>query len=66
MEKTYTISCDFEITIKGVYAVCNMWEEDTEGLLSEDDIWDFLSTNLSELREMTTIKIFNRKTEEET
>lgn len=66
MEKTYTMSCDFELTIHGKYSVGEMWEEDIESPLSRDDIWNYIASNITDFYESAELKISNRKTEEET
>lgn len=63
--KTYTMSCDFEIVIKGKYSICNMWEEEIETPLSEDEILDYVRENIMDFYKDAQIKISNRKTEEE-
>lgn len=65
MKTTYTMSCDFEIIIKGKYSVGNMWEDEIESPLSEDDVWTYVGENIADFYKDAQIKISNRKTEKE-
>lgn len=65
MKTTYTMSCDFEIIIKGKYSTCGLWEEDIESPLTKDDIWDYVGNNIIDFYKNAQIKIFNEKTEKE-
>lgn len=65
METTYTMSCDFEITIKGKCSIINLWEDEIESPLSKDDIWFYVSGNIANFYKDAQIKISNRKTEKE-
>lgn len=65
METTYTMSCDFEITIKGKCSISNLWEDEIESPLSKDDIWNYIGENIADFYKDAQIKISNRKTEKE-
>ena len=66
MDKTFTMSCDFEIVIRGNYSICDMWEEDLETPITKDDVWFYVTNNITDFYTNAQINISNEKIEEET
>lgn len=68
MEKTYTQSVHYKITIEGDYCCSNLWEEDLYEDAEEayDNVWEHVAGHIIDYYHTADIELSNLKTMEET
>ena len=68
MEKTYTQSVHYKITIEGDYSCGNLWEEDLyeDAEEAHDNVWEHVAGHIIDYYHMADIELSNLKTMEET
>ena len=68
MEKTYTQSVHYKITIEGDYSCGNLWEEDLyeDAEEAHDNVWEHIASNIIDYYHTADIELSNLKTTEET
>ena len=68
MEKTYTQSVHYKITIEGDYSCGNLWEEDLyeDAEEAHDNVWEYVASNIIDYYHTADIELSNLITMEET
>ena len=68
MEKTYTQSVHYKITLKGDYSCGDLWEEDINEDVEEahDNVWEYVASNIIDYYHTADIELSDLKTMEET
>ena len=68
MEKTYTQSVHYKITIEGDYSCGNLWEEDLyeDAEEAHDNVQEHIASNIIDYYHTADIELSNLKTTEET
>ena len=68
MEKTYTQSVHYKITIEGDYSCGNLWEEDLyeDAEEAHDNVWEHVAGHIIDYYHTADIELSNLETMEET
>ena len=68
MEKTYTQSVHYKITIEGDYSRGNLWEEDLyeDAEEAHDNVWEHVAGHIIDYYHTADIELSDLKTREET